>query len=79
VRAWTLTTPRAACSSVVKTTTPKTTENTQPPGVSIHAGLNTIYTSCSQGSHQPSRCAIPTTGTKVKLTPIASPVIAVTK
>ena len=38
VRAWTPTTARATCSSVVRTTTPNTTSNTQPTGVSSHAG-----------------------------------------
>ena len=42
VRAWMLTTTRATCSSVVRTTTPNTTSNTQPPGVSSHAGVNAI-------------------------------------
>ena len=80
MRAWMLTTARATCSSDVRTTTPKTTSNTQPPGVSIHAGLNAIGPrQSSHGSHQPRRCAMPASGTKRKLTPSESPVTAAMK
>jgi hypothetical protein len=47
-RAWNATPMRATCNSVVRTTAPKTTQNTQPNGVSNHMGVITRRSEDSQ-------------------------------